>query len=70
MNGVLLPKWLHRVILVPANKYYHDIDTLCSNFVCDPEGCEPLAWPAVSPRCPNKAALGEPQPRGGDYDWS
>ena len=40
VNSVLVPRWLHRLLLLPSNKTLHQIDTMLSDFVREPKGME------------------------------
>ena len=40
MNFVLMPRWMHRLILLPSDKMFHLIDSMVSDFVRQPKGME------------------------------
>ena len=40
VNSVLVPRWLHRLLLLPSDKTLHQIDTMLSDFVREPKGME------------------------------
>ena len=40
VNFVLLPRWLHRLVLLPSDKTLHQIDTLVADFIRAPTGME------------------------------
>ena len=56
VNFVLLPRWLHRLILLPSDKTLHQIDTLVADFVRAPKGMEATL---------NHHLLGTPPKKGG-----
>ena len=45
VNSVLVPRWLHRLLLLPSDKTLHQIDTMLSDFVREPKGSH------ISPSC-------------------
>ena len=58
INVVLLPKWLHCVILMPPNKYSHNIDAPCSHSVCEPTRSEPPCLARCVSTPPKQGGLG------------
>ena len=40
VNFVLMPHWMHRLLLFPSDKMFHRIDTMVSEFVRQPKGME------------------------------
>ena len=40
VNFVLMPRWMHRLILLPSDKMFHRIDSMVLDFVCQPKGIE------------------------------
>ena len=55
-NLVLVPHWLHRLVLLPSDKTLHHIDTLVSHFVRATKGMEAIM---------NHHLLGIPPKEGG-----
>ena len=41
VNSILMPRWLHRAVLIPSDKWYKEVDDLCSVFVRQPKGMVP-----------------------------
>ena len=56
VNFVLLPRWLHHLVLLPSNKTLHQIDTLVADFIRAPKGMEATM---------NHHMLGTPPEEGG-----
>ena len=54
VNSVLVPRWLHRLLVLPLDKTLHQIVTMLSDFVREPKGMETYfsAWrrPPQDPR--------------------
>ena len=40
MNFVFMPRWMHRLILLPSAKMFHRMDSIVSDFVRQPKGME------------------------------
>ena len=40
VNFVLMPRWMHGLILLPSDKMFHRIDTMVSEFVRQPKSME------------------------------
>ena len=41
VNSILMPSWLHRAVLIPSDRWYKEVDDLCSVFVRRPKGMVP-----------------------------
>ena len=41
VNSILMPRWLNRAALIPSDRWYKEIDDLCSVFVRQPKGMVP-----------------------------
>ena len=41
VNSILMPTWLHRAVLIPSDRWYKEVDDLCSVFVRQLKGMVP-----------------------------
>ena len=41
VNSILMPRWLHRAVLIPSDRSYKAVDDLCSMFVRQPKSMVP-----------------------------
>ena len=41
VNSILMPRWLHWAVLIASDRWYKEIDDLCSVFVRQPKGMVP-----------------------------
>ena len=41
VNSVLLPRWLHRAVLMAPDRWYREVHKLCATFVQQPKGMVP-----------------------------
>ena len=58
INAMLLPKWLHRVILMLSNRYSHKIDAPFAHFVRQPKGSESSCLAHCVSMPPKQGGLG------------
>ena len=41
VNSILTPRWLHRAVLIPSDRWYKEVDDLCLVFLRQPKGMVP-----------------------------